>query len=236
VKKLMMPQRSPEWFKARCGVVTASELDALVTPLWKVRTGEGPAKYLALKLAEKWRGEPLAAWAASGAMEQGSTLEEESRRWVEFDLGVEIQTVGFITTDDGRLGCSPDGLIGDDCGAEIKCPLPQTHVAYLLAGGVPKDYAAQLQMAMYVTGFKRWMFVSYARRFPPLVLTVARDEDAMASIEAATTEFLERMDEGWARLIELNGGRLPERPALRIAAERFDPETGEVFEESHEDR
>ena len=41
-------QGSTEWFQARRGVISASEIDALVTPLWKVRTGEGVQTYLHL--------------------------------------------------------------------------------------------------------------------------------------------------------------------------------------------
>jgi hypothetical protein len=44
-------------------------------------------------------------------MEYGSGTEEEARNWYAFQHDVEVQQVGFITTDDGRLGCSPDGLI-----------------------------------------------------------------------------------------------------------------------------
>jgi hypothetical protein len=34
--------------------------------------------------------------------------------------------------EDGRVGCSPDGFIGDDGILEIKCPKPENHIGYLL--------------------------------------------------------------------------------------------------------
>ena len=50
-----------------------------------------------------------------------------------------IERVGFITTNDGRIGCSPDGLIGEDAGIEVKCPNPRQHLRNILSDGL-SDY------------------------------------------------------------------------------------------------
>ena len=52
-------QGSLEWNCLRAGKVTASELDRLVTPLGKVKTGDGPRSYLCEKVAEAWKGTTL---------------------------------------------------------------------------------------------------------------------------------------------------------------------------------
>jgi hypothetical protein len=135
-------QNTLEWFDARCGIPTASELDALITPLGKVRTGDGVDTYLAKKLAERWRGEALPS-AGSWAMEQGSIREDEAIPWYQFEYDRPVQRVGFITSDDGQIGCSPDGMFTDGTGIEVKCPEVHTHVGYLLDGGLPKAYVAQ---------------------------------------------------------------------------------------------
>lgn len=193
-------QGTAEWLLARVGIPTASEFDNLVSPgKWEPRTGETPKTYLARKLAEDWLGTPLlssAGWAA----DQGSTLEKEAIPWYEFEFNVTVQRVGFVTTDDGRIGCSPDGLIGEDNGLEVKCPEPPTHIKYLLAGEVPKDYLAQVHGGMFVTGRPRWTFLSYCRRFPALVLTVERDERIQTAIQEALEAFLERFDQARERL------------------------------------
>src|SRR5208282_4714782 len=106
-------------------------------------------------------------------------------------------------------GASPDGLIGDDLGIEIKCPNASTHVKYLLAGKVPDDYIVQVHFSMFVTGFPRWIFMSYRRAMPPLILTVERDERIQGQIEEAVESFKSRMDTGWKTLVALNGGELP---------------------------
>lgn len=210
-------QGSDEWLDARLGIVTASELDALISPLWKARTGAGVDTYLAKKLAEKWRGMPLTAYRG-GSLEQGSIREDEAVAWYELEHDVTIRRVGFITTDDGLMGCSPDGLL-DEGGIEIKCPEPHTHVGYLLGGELPSEYRAQVYGSMFVTGAKRWRFLSYCRGFPPLLLTVEMDPKVMAAISDAVAAFMVRFGEAWHSLVARNGGQ-----PMRFAESVPDPE------------
>ena len=197
-------QGSAEWLKLRAGIPTASEFHRLVTPLWKIRTGEGPATYLNEKLAEAWTGAPLPQTGGFGTLEQGTILEEEALPWYELETGTTVRRVGFITTDDGRVGCSPDGL-EENSGVEIKCPQAQTHVGYLLDGGVPGEYLAQVHGSMFVTGFPCWKFLSYRRNFPRLLLTVERDEKIQKILADALDRFLARFDAAMKRLEELRG-------------------------------
>lgn len=199
------PQGSVEWLLKRAGLPTASEFDQLVTPDFKIRTGETPRTYLAKKVSERWQGGPLVEFNTFD-MEQGNILENEAKPWYALEYNQEIQSVGLITTDDGRIGCSPDGLIGADSGIEIKCPQVYTHVRYLLNGGLPKEYAAQVHGSMFVTGRSEWKFVSYRRRFPALVLTVERDEKIQSVIRDALEVFLSSLDLAWKHLCALNGG------------------------------
>ncbi len=196
-------QGSEEWLRLRLGIPTASEFDNLVTPEWKVRTGQTPETYMLKKVAEKAMGAPLLSYA-SGAMEQGVILESEAVAWYEFAHGATIERPGFCTTDDGRIGCSPDGLLGADGGIEIKCPEPHTHLKYLLAGAVPKEYMAQVQGSIYVTGRAWWDFVSYSRHFPPLVVRVPRDEKAQAALGECLPKFLSDFDSAIARIALLS--------------------------------
>jgi hypothetical protein len=221
-------QHSAEWMIARSGIPTASEFDSLVTPDFKIRTGDMPKTYLAKKLAEAWQGGPLAGFNVFD-MEQGQILEDEAKPWYELEFGEKIQSVGFVTTDDGRVGCSPDGLIGDDGGIEIKCPAAHTHIGYILKGELPKDYAAQVHGSMYVTGRPWWKFLSYRRHFPPLMLTIFRDEEIIEKIDEAVKEFLACFDSAMARLIEKNGGP-PHRSSIPSTPKPSNPETEDNFD------
>jgi len=199
-----MAQHSPEWFEVRAGIPTASEFDSIITPLWKPRTGDGVDTYLARKLAERWLGRPITAFSG-GSMEQGTIKEEEASPAYQFLTGEQIKYIGFVTTADKKIGCSPDGLL-DGGGIEIKCPEAHTHCRYLLNGGLPKDYAAQVHGSMLVTGAGWWRFMSYCRGFPPLILTVDREETIIASLREAIDSFNEKLDVAYARIVELNGG------------------------------
>lgn len=198
-------QNSLEWLVLRAGKPTASEFSQLLTPKFEIRTGEMPKTFLARKLAEAWIDGPLPGHQSID-MEIGKILEDEAKPKYTLEYGDEITNVGFITTDDGRIGCSPDGLIGDDGGIEIKCPLAETHVKYLLAGKVPDDYITQVHGALYVTGRPWWRFMSYRRRFPTLMVQVNRDPEIIEAIHEALTEFLSRFDTAWSKLCDMNGG------------------------------
>lgn len=194
MKILNVKQGSPEWLAARLGKVTASEINTLVSPTGKVRTGQGPHTYLCRKVAEKvlgWTQED----AGSFAMGQGSIMEHEARPWFAFEYGLDVAAVGLCLTDDERYGCSPDGLIGADGGLEIKCPTPPVHMEYLLNGlFVPEDYLLQVQFSLWVTGRKWWNFLSYSRQLPPLVVHVTPDQKIQAAITTAISEFSVKFD------------------------------------------
>ena len=190
------------WAKLHFGIPTASGLDNLLTPEFELRRGELPKTYVYKKVAEKLQGRPLIDLSASSFMlEQGMIIEEEARPWYALEYDKKIKQVGFITTDDGRFGCSPDGLIlNDECGLEIKSPAAHTHVKYLVNGILPKEYVAQVYGSMFVTGFKKWIFVSYRRGFPALVLEIYRDEKAMAAIGKAIVYFHEDFNRAMKRI------------------------------------
>lgn len=212
MKIIECEQSSLEWLVARSGVPTASEWSELVTPEFEIRKGEMPKTYLNQKIAEVWMGGPIAG-AMTIDMEFGKILEEEAVPWYEFEFSEPVRRVGFVTSDDGRIGCSPDGLIADG-GLEIKCPMAHTHVGYLRNGEVPKQYRAQVHGSMLVTGAPWWKFVSYRRGFPPLVKLVERDEKIIETLKQAVDVFLEELEKGVQRLEEMSGKKRPDKPVF----------------------
>ncbi len=199
-------QGSLEWLLLRAGRITASEADALVTPLGKIKDGEGVNTYLTQKLVELWTGGPLPSLQGVFDVEQGSLLEERARPAFTIHTGIEVTTAAFIESDDGRCGCSPDAMIGETSGVEIKCPTMPIHIGYLLAGKLPKAYSVQCQFSMWVTGFHTWHFFSYNRAFPPLHLVISRDDNFQRAISAAVEDFITLLDTSMKRLEDLNGG------------------------------
>jgi hypothetical protein len=107
-------------------------------------------------------------------MERGILLEPEARAAYEAESGLLVDTVGFIVHDELMTGASPDGLIGEDGGIEIKCPGAAAHLDYL-RGEIPSDYKLQVIHSLWLTGRQWWDFASYSPDFPdPLKLKVTR--------------------------------------------------------------
>lgn len=194
-------QNSLEWYQLRAGKVTASGADALLTPLFKVKEGKGPFTYLCEKVSEGY-GEILPQFS-SWESEHGKILEDEARKWYAFEFNEKLHDAGFCEGDDGRCGCSPDALIGEEGGLELKCPQGTNHVRYLLDGVLPEDYAVQVHFSLFVTGRKWWKFVSYHRKFAPFVLTVQRDEAKCAKIKEALADFYARYDVAFKKLEQI---------------------------------
>jgi hypothetical protein len=191
-------QYSEDWWSARRGVPTASGFGKLLTPTGKPST---QAKgYMYSLIAECVTPEDEERFEPTEWMERGKLLEEEARDWYSMRQGKAVEQVGFILNDDGIAGCSPDGLISDDCGLEVKCPKASTHVGYLLNGKLPPIYAPQVHGSMWVTGFSKWIFISYHPAFRPLVVTVKRD-DYTKQVGVAVTKFAKDLATAKARII-----------------------------------
>lgn len=216
MKIIECEQNSTEWLAARLGKVTASEIDALVSPKGKVRTGAGVNTYLYKKLAEKLLGFPQDDWTSQAA-DRGSILEHEARPWYEFDRDCTVRKVGFCVTDDGRFGCSPDGLVGEDGGVELKCFGPQNSLRVLIEGAIPDENLMQVHMSLYVTGRKWWDWVSYSRQWPPVVIRVQRDAEIQATISGALADFSADFDAAFSKIKAMKDAENAEKTAAYYA-------------------
>lgn len=192
-------QGSDEWLALRVGKVTASELDRLVDTKFEMRTGEGPKTFLYEKAAESFRGQPLPGFS-SWETEEGQAMEDDARRWFAAFTTHKVRTVGFVESDDGLFGCSPDGLLDHDGGVEIKSPQVTNQIRYFLEGRVPPAYLAQIHGSIFATGRPWWAFVSYRRHYPPVVIKVKRDDAICEKIQTAVTAFHAKLTAAVERL------------------------------------
>ena len=195
---LDVEQLSDEWFEARCGIPTASCFDKIVTSRGAMST---QAKSYLYQLA----GESLIGIKTetyqNAAMQRGIELEGEAINLYELMNDVEVERVGICFSDETRrFSCSPDGLVGEDGGLEIKCPLIHTHIEYLLGGKLPTKYIQQIQGALLITDRKWWDFMSYYPGLKPLVVRVERDETFIEKLSTALIEFTLELEETIAKL------------------------------------
>jgi hypothetical protein len=142
-------QGTEEWFKARLGIPSASNFNKIITPA-KLEPSRSADGYINKLVAEWLTGKPEETFQ-SEAMANGVITEEEARDFYAFKFDSDIKQVGFCLEDAKRFGCSPDGLIGDDGGLEIKCPTAGVHLGYLLANKVPLEYKLQVIGSLLTT-------------------------------------------------------------------------------------
>lgn len=186
-------QGSPEWLKVRLGIPTASCFHRIVTP--KGKLSEQADDYMGFLVAEWLLGCPLDG-VETQWMQRGHDLEPQAVEEYEFQTDRTTEKVGFITTDDGRYGCSPDRLVGDDGLLEIKCPSPQVHAIYMAKRSVNQKYYAQIQGQLLVAGENRlWSDIeSYYPGLPSVVIHVERDREYLALLEKGLNKFCDELD------------------------------------------
>jgi len=198
-----MEQRTPEWYAARLGRVTASRV-ADVTAKTRSGYGASRANYMAELIVERLTGLPTERYQ-NESMIWGTNTEPLARAAYEVRQGALVDEVGFVPHPTiAAAGCSPDGLIGPDGMLEVKCPNTATHIEYFLDPASPSKYWSQMQWQMACTGRKWVDFVSFDPRMPDdmqyAVRRVNRDEETIAELEAEVVKFLNEMDEKIAAL------------------------------------
>lgn len=199
-----MEQRSPEWFAARLGKVTASKVGDVMA---RTKTGYSASRenYMAQLICERLTGTKQESYS-NAAMEWGTETEPLARAAYEAAKDVLVDEVGIIDHPFLPMcAASPDGLISIDGMLEIKCPNTATHFDTLLTEKMPSKYMPQVQWQMACAN-RLWVdFVSFDPRAPEglqlFITRVERDDKYIAEMEAEVNKFLEEME---ARIAKLN--------------------------------
>jgi hypothetical protein len=210
---LNFAQGSEDWYRARLGIPTASSFDQIVTPK-KCEPSKSAAKY-ALKLAaERLLNMPTDSIEGQAWMERGKELEPDAVLQYEFVNEVKTVPVGFITNDEGTIGCSPDRIVLNDrrVGLEIKCPAPHVHLGYLLAH-LADEYRPQVQGQILVAELDHADLYSYHPRMPAATIRSERENDYIAKLSEGLKEFLHLLDDVTERARKLGAYQALTRPA-----------------------
>lgn len=179
-------QNSPEWYTARLGIPTASMFKTVMAVGPKGGKSATRVDYLNKLVGEILTGEPMANFV-SADMERGKLMEDEARDLYSIMYGIEPQRVGFIRS--GDKGASPDSLLGDKGGLEIKSAAAHIQVERLLADDLPSEHKAQVHGSLWICEREWWDFCSYCPKLPLFVKRVYRDEDYIKSIALAVELF-----------------------------------------------
>ena len=190
--------------QSRVGMPTASQTARIITPK-TLKPSAQQGKYIA---------ELIAGWALnfpldsvdSQWMDRGNELEAEARDWYAFEYMVAVREVGFCMIDGGGFGGSPDGLVGEDGGQEIKCPSAANHMAYYFdRASFIQSYRPQVQACLWITGRDWWDLVSYNEHLPKVVERIMPDVEFHDALAREVPGFNAKLDAAEAQYISENG-------------------------------
>ncbi len=187
-------QNTDAWQALRLGKATCSNFGAFMANDGKA-FGD-PAKRYALQIALEIDTGRKAEFSFSNEhMERGHEQEPVAKMLYEQERFCRVANGGFFCH--GTYGDSPDGLVGDDGGIEIKSVIAPTHYATLLRGNFDPAYRWQLIGHLDCTERQWFDFVSYCSDFHEdrqlLVYRLHRDEcqPEIERLRARRAEFLE---------------------------------------------
>lgn len=180
-------QGSDSWLKARLGNPGASSVSKIITT--KGERSKQADDYLRQLAGEIITGKHEETYQ-SIHMINGLEREASSIALFEMIQDVSVQKVAIVYKDEQKkFHASPDGLIGNNAGIEVKNPMMKTAVKYLLANKMPAEYFSQIQMSLYVCEREFWWFMSNYENLPPLILKIHRDEKFIEKLRVEIDKF-----------------------------------------------
>lgn len=239
-------QGSPEWWRVRKGIPTASEFSRIIkASAVEIEIPIETAREFVKKWAGFWDGCPLTkveleqldddlkgatkarkyarftgykasegqdgyiAEIIAGALgwesnfqgspdtDRGNRMEKQALRWLDYEHGIKTCDVGFLLSDDGTHGASPDAMVvGSNVPVEVKAPDLHTFIKWKIVGGLPEQHKAQVHGEMFVAGADRAIFVAYAEHpvIENMMVEVKRDSFT-DKIGPALEKFTRRLRE-----------------------------------------
>ena len=156
-------QNEPEWDLLRVGKITGSGLAKVMANYGKA-FGEPAKKYASEIALGQITGNVPASGYSNGHMERGH--EEEPIAIAEYEerYFTVVGKGGFYSLDD--IGCSPDGLVGEDGLIEVKSAIPSIHYARIAKQSFDTAYKWQYAGNLKFSG-REWLdFISYCADYP----------------------------------------------------------------------
>jgi hypothetical protein len=186
-------QGSEEWHAARCGILTASDMKLIITPTLKAASNDKERAHV-YELAAQRISRYVEPTYIGDDMLRGKD-DELLARALYAKHYAPVADMGFITNDKWGfiIGCSPDGLVGDDGMIECKSRRQKYQIETIAKGEMPNDFAMQVQTALLVTERAWCDFVSYSGGLPMFKVRVFPDEGIQRAIIQAAVAFEDRV-------------------------------------------
>ena len=195
-------QGSAEWHRLRAHIPTVSRFARILTPKtmeYSTQAKTYVAEIVAAKILDRrldWsedEGEQLIAGVdrdGNAWQARGRDLEPKAALWYQQHKDTDTEAVGFITTDDGRVGGSPDRLVGDEGGLEIKIRGAREHMKCLL-GYAKAAEDTQVQGYLWLTDREWWDVLAFNPDLPSRLDRHYRNPVFMDGLTTALDSFYE---------------------------------------------
>jgi hypothetical protein len=187
-------QNTELWDELRQGRITASQAHTL----FMKPTTEGYKDYVFKIAYEKLFGEPAPEkFNGNFETEEGHRKELLAKERYEELTFSKVHPGGFWELDEW-VGCSPDGVVGEDGLVEIKSTITAKSYRKLVEGNfkAKTEHYEQCMFQMYVTG-RKWVDLIY---FPPtdkariIINKIERDEGQMEKLHEAIESFKQAVE------------------------------------------
>lgn len=194
-------QGSALWLASRCGVITASRFKDARDRTAKGLPSAKCSSYAAQVAVERIAKVPVSNVFETWQMREGKEQEPMVRLAYEQVSGNIVQEVGFITTDCGTYGYSPDGEIEEDGLQEIKVIMSAEKMLAIWRAYQVGDYKTafaeyldQCNGGLWLTARKWIDLVIWCRALEPvgkqlLIHRIHRDETEIEALESELIEF-----------------------------------------------
>lgn len=198
-------QQTPEWYAVKDLKFTASNASTILAE------GAGLKTLIKELLADHYSSNNFEEYSnryTNKDMDRGNEFEDKARAIYEFETGNTVEQVGFIEINE-YIGCSPDGLVGDDGLIEIKNHSDKVYLELLLTDKIDKKYINQMQMQMYVSGRKWCDYFGFNPNFtdkPFYLKRIYPDKDTFAHLDTALPQAVKQLKEQKEKLDKIMKG------------------------------
>ena len=186
-------QGTDEWISLRCGLLTASSFNKIMTPNGKIADNDKTRAHAWELAAQRITKYVEPTYIGDNALRGHEDEVRARKKYCEHFS--DVKEVGFITNDSlgFTLGYSPDGLVSDNGLIECKSRVQKYQIETICTNEVPKEHILQCQAALLISE-RQWIdYVSYSGGLPMHVIKLKRDETLINTMVEACIAFEEKI-------------------------------------------
>ena len=190
-----LEQGSDEWLHARCGVMSASIMNDILTPTLKPSNND-KTRSAVYEIACQRMHNYIEPQFWTDSMIRGNEDEIVARDLYSNSYEPVDEIGGMVREFEfGKVWYSPDGLVWDDGLIEVKSRRQGLHFKTIAEGVVPKEHILQCQAALLVSGRKWIDYISICRGMPLFVKRIEPEHQYQDAILSACEEFENKVGE-----------------------------------------